>query len=147
MNKVFFILGLLIIGGLGLPLYFHNQPALVKKEEVVKTQEASISATFKANLPCADCSGIESTLIINKDNTYQRTDVYTGKDVKPYQEKGMWVQVKGIQRDPKATIYQFKANGATTSQNYLMVNDNQLKSLNSQLKEIDSPFDQSYKKL
>jgi copper homeostasis protein (lipoprotein) len=35
--------------------------------------------TYYAQMPCADCEGIETTLTLNKDNTYRLTRNYQGK--------------------------------------------------------------------
>ncbi len=36
--------------------------------------------TYQGVLPCADCAGIEYTLVLNDDLTYQLTQVYQGKE-------------------------------------------------------------------
>ncbi len=36
--------------------------------------------TYQGVLPCADCAGIEYTLVLNDDQTYQLTQVYQGTD-------------------------------------------------------------------
>jgi uncharacterized lipoprotein NlpE involved in copper resistance len=37
------------------------------------------NGTYKGVVPCADCEGIETTLILNADNTYQMRTRYLGK--------------------------------------------------------------------
>jgi len=36
------------------------------------------NGTYKGVLPCADCQGIETTLMLNKDSTYEITTKYLG---------------------------------------------------------------------
>lgn len=36
--------------------------------------------TYKGDLPCADCERIETTIVLNSDNTYQFTASYIGKE-------------------------------------------------------------------
>ncbi len=45
------------------------------------TAEISLdwSGAYKGILPCADCEGIETTLILNDDNTYILITTYLGK--------------------------------------------------------------------
>lgn len=35
---------------------------------------------YKGLLPCADCEGIETSITLNADNTYQKTTLYIGKE-------------------------------------------------------------------
>ena len=44
--------------------------------------------TYVGILPCADCEGIETTLILNKDKTFERTSAYKGKEPLNLNEKG-----------------------------------------------------------
>lgn len=47
------------------------------------------AGTYKGTLPCADCSGIETTITIDKDGNYTRTMKYLGKgDGTEYKETG-----------------------------------------------------------
>jgi copper homeostasis protein (lipoprotein) len=47
---------------------------------------------YQATLPCADCEGIKTQLLINKDLTYILKTQYMGKNDSVFQEKGkfMW---------------------------------------------------------
>ncbi len=38
------------------------------------------NGVYKGVLPCADCEGIETTLVLNSDKTYQLTQLYQGKE-------------------------------------------------------------------
>ncbi len=40
------------------------------------------AGTYKGTLPCASCEGIETTVVLNDDGTYEQTSVYL-KDSKP----------------------------------------------------------------
>jgi uncharacterized lipoprotein NlpE involved in copper resistance len=55
--------------------------------------------TYKGVTPCADCEGIETELILNKDLTYAIRTKYLGKgDGKIFEEKGnfVWDKTGGI---------------------------------------------------
>lgn len=43
---------------------------------------------YKGILPCADCQGIQTTLIINENLTYTLLTQYLGKSTKSFEEKG-----------------------------------------------------------
>lgn len=45
--------------------------------------------TYRGTLPCADCSGIETVITLNTDNSYYKQARYLGKgDEKPFTEQG-----------------------------------------------------------
>ncbi|MEL4427801.1 copper resistance protein NlpE [Shewanella indica] len=44
--------------------------------------------SYKGLLPCADCSGIETTLTLKEDNSYRLQQVYQGKDESIFSETG-----------------------------------------------------------
>lgn len=44
--------------------------------------------TYKGTLPCADCSGIEVTITLNADETYNMKSKYLGKDETVFEELG-----------------------------------------------------------
>ena len=54
------------------------------------TSETSLDwdGTYVGTLPCADCEGIETTIILNKDKTFERTSVYKGKEGGNFNDKG-----------------------------------------------------------
>ena len=43
------------------------------------SSDSSWAGTYKGELPCADCSGIVTTLVLNNDETYTLTSIYEGK--------------------------------------------------------------------
>ncbi|MCL1850765.1 MAG: copper resistance protein NlpE [Bacteroidetes bacterium] len=47
--------------------------------------------TYSGILPCADCEGIETNLILKMDNTYQISWKYMGKDDEIYTHEGTFV--------------------------------------------------------
>ena len=47
-----------------------------------------IEGTYKGNLPCADCEGIETEITLNKDLTFVKRSHYLGKDNMVFEEKG-----------------------------------------------------------
>lgn len=72
----------------------------IKKEETTTTSEEKMvdthssensldwNGTYKGTLPCADCEGIETSLLLNLDKTYIVTTTYLGKEGKPSEKSG-----------------------------------------------------------
>lgn len=46
------------------------------------------AGTYAGTLPCADCAGIEATVVLNTDQTYHQTFVYEGKKDSSFKEEG-----------------------------------------------------------
>lgn len=46
--------------------------------------------TYTGVLPCADCEGIETIIVINSDSTYHHSARYLGKDDGPFVTEGTW---------------------------------------------------------
>ena len=49
------------------------------------------AGTYKGKLPCADCEGIETELMLHSDNTYMLSTTYLGKkDAAGINSNGKW---------------------------------------------------------
>lgn len=62
------------------------------QKEIVQSEVKDVNkhfGKFKATLPCADCEGIKSTLILNQNGTFTLIDEYLGKDAK-FASKGKY---------------------------------------------------------
>ena len=49
-----------------------------------------IEGEYKGTLPCADCEGIKTAIVLTRDKTYIRHTTYLGKDVNVFEEKGVY---------------------------------------------------------
>jgi len=49
---------------------------------------ADWEGTYKGILPCADCEGVETEIILNPDNTFVKRTKYIGKDSKYFEISG-----------------------------------------------------------
>ena len=90
-------------------------------------------------------------LTINPDGTYESQMTYLGKSTKPFVEKGKWGSWDN--RDVKKTDGQtVKGTGVALNPDtdtvsvYLRINENELKQLDKDYNEIDSPFNQTLTK-
>ncbi len=43
---------------------------------------------YKGVVPCADCEGIETSLTLNMDQSYQLSTIYLGKDATAFKQQG-----------------------------------------------------------
>lgn len=134
-------------------LFVHKNKATAPTESKVTplTNPASFAGVYKGKLPCADCEGIDMTLTINPDGTYESQMTYLGKSTKPFVEKGKWGSWDN--RDVKKTDGQtVKGTGVALNPDtdtvsvYLRINENELKQLDKDYNEIDSPFNQTLTK-
>ncbi|HYQ56684.1 MAG TPA: copper resistance protein NlpE [Draconibacterium sp.] len=46
------------------------------------------AGTYEGVLPCADCTGIKTTIVLNNDNTYFKTSGYLDEEENVFDEKG-----------------------------------------------------------
>ena len=125
-------------------LFVHKNKATAPTESKVTplTNPASFAGVYK---------GIDMTLTINPDGTYESQMTYLGKSTKPFVEKGKWGSWDN--RDVKKTDGQtVKGTGVALNPDtdtvsvYLRINENELKQLDKDYNEIDSPFNQTLTK-
>lgn len=66
------------------------------------------AGTYKGVVPCADCEGIETEIMLHSDNTYMLSAKYLGKkDAAEYKSEGKWkwldgsnIELEGIENGP-----------------------------------------------
>ncbi|MCE7733051.1 copper resistance protein NlpE [Vibrio campbellii] len=67
--------------------------AAIDKAELVSNEQPSNqeawSGTFTGTLPCADCPGIDTTLVLSDDNTYTLEQHYQEKGEAPIRTEGL----------------------------------------------------------
>lgn len=51
---------------------------------------ADLSGVFYGTLPCADCAGIETSLLFNNDGTYRASEMYLKNDKEEFASSGKW---------------------------------------------------------
>lgn len=106
-----------------------------------------LQQTYSGTMPCADCSGIQTTLTLMRHNpysnngTYVSHEIYEGKNVQPYVTEGEWEFSKGAYNKPLATVLTLSNEGGKTY--YLVKENNQLQLLDQNKGIIDTPFDET----
>ena len=94
--------------------------------------EGVLVGKFFGVLPCADCSGINTTLLLYAKSMtelvatrYQLQMVYRGtrSGDKTRQETGEWTVLRGTRTDPDAVVYQLNPEMPAELSNYLLQGD------------------------
>ena len=93
------------------------------------------AGTYEGELPCADCDGIKTTLVLNADDTYTLTSEYAGKNEKTEEQgKVTWSadgnQIEITTKDGQTTKY--------------IVGENQLIQLDQEGNRITGPLAEKY---
>ncbi|WP_339610311.1 copper resistance protein NlpE [uncultured Planktosalinus sp.] len=93
--------------------------------------------TYSGVLPCADCEGIKTEVILRDDSSYKIKRVYMNKDVTVVEESGnfKWTD------DGGTVILTNNENGTTT---LFKVGENHLRQLDMEGKLIDGDMTEMY---
>ncbi len=107
--------------------------------------QKNITGIYKGNLPCADCTSLEETIILagtTPDNgTYIQDDLYVGKSDQPFKSQGVWKRIK-------SNVLELTDSNPGSIPNYFQILENgDLQMLDSNMQKIDSPFNQTLNKL
>jgi uncharacterized lipoprotein NlpE involved in copper resistance len=94
------------------------------------------AGSYNGVLPCADCDGIATTLSINANNSFTKTNRYLGKgDGKPFEVSGTWSWVNG-------NI--IKLNEVTDAPNRYFVSENKVIQLDMEGNRIGGNLAEKY---
>ncbi|HEX6772091.1 MAG TPA: protease inhibitor I42 family protein [Acidobacteriaceae bacterium] len=106
---------------------------------------------YSGKLPCADCSGIQTSIALYAENSaqspigyYVRTSEYLGRPT-IFIEAGHLQLQRGTPDDPNQTIYSLKSNTSDHLESYLLQGD-MLVPLDTEGKPIQAPFNLSLKR-
>jgi len=103
------------------------------RDESVVATVASVAGTYKGVIPAADCPGIETSLILNENNTYVHHMSYIDRNV-TLVEKGTF-QVKG----DLLTLKEKKG-----SPSFYRIKENQIRMLTADQKEIEGNLSEHF---
>lgn len=74
-------------------------------------KSSDIAGTYEATIPCADCPGIKTSIVINNDETFRITSEYLDRDLKVedngklmWHDNGTVLHLKGKDTDLKLKI-------------------------------------------
>jgi len=112
---------------------------IVKSDSIPSGDTSKVSVdwegTYEGVLPCADCEGIKTTILLNEDETYKFSSEYLGKNYKS-DESGKFTW----SADGNDITIKFK-DGESTS---YVVGENQLVQLDQEGKQITGVLADKY---
>ncbi|MGY0619779.1 copper resistance protein NlpE [Lysobacter sp. A378] len=80
-----------------------NMPSDNQPSDNANFDMRGFAGTFSATLPCASCPGIETTLVLNADGSYELSETYQDEDGAPVSTDGTWtVLAEQIRLDPNS---------------------------------------------
>lgn len=88
-----------------------------------------LALTFEGVLPCADCPGIRTTLVLTRkaagwaEGTYRLTEAYIDRGVSPIVTTGDWTTLRGDAVDDDASVYELNPDQADRARHFLRVGD------------------------
>ncbi len=91
-NKMKIISSLLLLLLVSITACQFNKPAITDKNVV----NIPLEGIYKGTLPCADCAGIESRLILNRDKTFIYENTYIDKVDGCFTDRGSYTVKENI---------------------------------------------------
>lgn len=113
-----------------------------------KKSPTTFVKTYSGTLPCADCSGLQTTLTLIRQNAqatkgaYVLHELYEGKGMQPLISEGEWEISNGTPQDPKGKLLTLKplnSNDVT----YYLLDAAGLHLLDQTKHTINSPFNET----
>jgi copper homeostasis protein (lipoprotein) len=95
-----------------------------------------VEGKYKGILPCADCGGIETEIILSKNNSYVKHTKYLGKDGRVFGMKGFYSW-----NNEGNTI---TLSGISNAPNQYLVGENKLIQLDMEGKRISGNLSEKY---
>lgn len=101
---------------------------------------------FAGVLPCADCRGVRTELLLAGDwdgvTRYHLTETYLGtaQGDRTVEREGAWIILRGVPADESATVYQLDPDVAGARRHFLVVDERTLNLLDDYLQPIGEPL-------
>jgi predicted secreted protein/uncharacterized lipoprotein NlpE involved in copper resistance len=124
-----------------------------KTPAIYVAEPSQLLTRFAGVLPCADCSGLKTELRLftgrpsGRPDHYEMTETYlaTRDGDKAFLSAGNWAILRGTSTNRNATVYQLDFDQPNRRRNFLLTGD-ELRSLDRDLREIQSPMPLSLRK-
>ena len=115
----------------------HGSPASAAPGFDVK----AFAGTYAGILPCADCPGIDTSIMFSPEGGYTLSEVYQDRDSGSLVDKGTWT----VREDGK-TLLLDPEDKAAQDRWYEVVSPGELRALDKDGKAIDSSLDYSLRR-
>ena len=115
----------------------HNSPASAAPGFDAK----AFAGTYGGTLPCADCPGIDTSIMFSPEGGYTLSEVYQDRDSGSLVVKGTWT----VREDGK-TLLLDPEDKAAHDRWYEVVSPSELRALDKDGKAIDSSLDYSLRR-
>jgi copper homeostasis protein (lipoprotein) len=108
---------------------------------------------YSGMMPCADCSGIRTSLTLSRDaqgapSTFTMSETFVGRPAAGNRKtNGTWAVVRGDAADKKAVVYQLHSSASTSTTSFLKIDDNTLSLLDGDLGQIPSSLPHTLKRV
>ena len=109
-------------------------PALVT-QPVTPAAATTVAGTYSGMLPCADCEGMDTRLLLTADGKYTLTQIYQDKDHSSFVSEGGYT----LESDGK-TVHLRPTNKDEYDGYYEVLSPTQLRMLDREGKPVDSPL-------
>ena len=102
--------------------------------------EAALVGVFEGRFPCADCERLKTSLTLLQDptsnvpTTYERREVFVGRDNTVHDTRGAWRIRRGASTDADAIVLELDPDESESLVHYLKVDENILLLLDEQLR-------------
>jgi len=134
-------------------LFMQSQTKDTKQQPqyAAMTKTMKVFGTWQGTTPCADCSGIITTLTLYQkapnnfiDAVYRMHLKYIDRG--SFTNYGSWTVLRGMPGNADATVYQLNPD-KSGKEYYLRVDDNTLQQLDGDMKPIDSKLNFTLKRI
>ena len=139
MRRVAIVLGLALLSACSKPAEPAKPPPA---PAAAKPAEVAGVLTFEGLLPCADCPGLKTELVLTPkgegwaEGTYRLTETYLERGG-PTVTTGEWTTLRGDAVDPDATVYQLDPDKPHGSRYFLRVGqDEAIRTLDGDMKTL-----------
>jgi predicted secreted protein len=108
---------------------------------------------YSGMMVCADCSGIKTTLVLERDDhgapgAYTMSETYMGRSAAGTRKtSGMWTIVRGDAADKNAVVYQLHQAGSLSVTSFVKGNENELRMLDGNLAELPASVPHTLKRV
>jgi copper homeostasis protein (lipoprotein) len=101
---------------------------------------AAIRVRYEGVLPCADCTGIQTELMLLANGTYVMHETYQGKSGDGRETRGHYAMTIGTPSSPDATVFQLTPDEGDDVRAFISVEEGQaLRMLDKDKEELPSP--------